>query len=259
MERQRSAIIELFVNGKRQCDIMISLNIPKERRKFVSSTIQRYLETGSVKDKSRSGRPITVTTTRIKKILRDIIRRNPRQSMSKLLSELKISRTSVHKIVKSSLGLSSYKRRKVHYLSTAIRQKLLLRSKKLLSRLAEHGYHNVLYSDEKLFTIEEASNSQNDRILSSTSSTINEELRYVRRVQRPLSVMIWGGVSGLGRTSLIFVPQGVKINSTEYNDRILEPVVKDLGASCLTRVDSCFNKMGSTPYSSYHSDLAIRK
>ena len=31
MERQRSAIIELFVNGKRQCDMMKLLNIPKER------------------------------------------------------------------------------------------------------------------------------------------------------------------------------------------------------------------------------------
>ncbi|KAI6648165.1 MhmaT1 transposase [Oopsacas minuta] len=260
MERQQSAIIELFVNGKRQCDIMRSLNIPKERRKFVTSTIQRYLETGSVKDKSRSGLPITVTTTRMKKIIRDRIRRNPRRSMRKLSSELKILRTSVHRIVKSSLGLSSYKRRNVHYLSTAIRQKRLLCSKKLFSRLAEYGYHNGLYSDEKLSTIEEVSNSQNDRILSSTSSTINEELCYVRRVQKPLSVMIWGGISCFGLTSLIFVPQGVKINSTEYQDRILEPVVKDLGTSMFNKNRFLFQQDGaSSPYSSYHSGLAIRK
>ena len=56
MERQRSAIIELFANGKRQCDIMKLLNIPKERRKFVYNTILRYRETGGVKDRCRSGR-----------------------------------------------------------------------------------------------------------------------------------------------------------------------------------------------------------
>ena len=139
MERQRSAIIELFANGKCQCDIMKLLNIPR-------------------------------------------IRRNPRRLMRKLSSQLKISRSSVHKIVKSTLGLFSYKRRKVHYLSAAIRQKRLLRSRMLLNRLAERGPRNVLYSDERLFTIQEVSDCQNDRILSPTSSVIPNELRFVKRV-----------------------------------------------------------------------------
>ncbi|KAI6659470.1 MhmaT1 transposase [Oopsacas minuta] len=91
----------------------------------------------------------------------------------------------------------------------------------------------------------EASNSLNDRILSSTSSTINEELRYVRRVQRPLSVMIWGGVFGFGRTQLIFVPQGVNVNSTECKDRILEPVEKDLGASIFNKNRCLFQQDGA--------------
>ena len=68
MERQRSAIIELFTNVKRQCDIMKLLNIPKERRKFVYNTILRYRETGGVKNRCKSGHPITVMTSRIKKI-----------------------------------------------------------------------------------------------------------------------------------------------------------------------------------------------
>ena len=245
MERQRSAIIELFVNGKRQCDIMKLLNIPKERRKFVYNTILRYRETGGVKDRCRSGLPITVTTSRMKKIIQDRIRRNPRRSMRKLSSQLKISRTSVHKIVKSTLGLFSYKRRKVLYLSAAIRQKRLLRSRMLLNRLAEHGPRNVLYSDEKLFTIQEVSNSQNDRILSPTSSAIPDELRFVKRVQKPLSVMVWAGVSGFGRTPLIFVPPGVKINSATYRDLILDPVVKDLGATMFNKNRFLFQQDGA--------------
>ena len=50
----------------------------------------------------------------------------------------------------------------------------------LLNRLAEHGPRNVLYSDEKLFTIQEVSNSQNNRILSPTSSAIPDGIRSLR-------------------------------------------------------------------------------
>ena len=39
--------------------------------------------------------------------------------------------------------------------------------------------------------------------------------------------MVWAGISAIGRTQLIFVPEGVKINSKTYQDLILEPVVRN--------------------------------
>ncbi|KAI6648137.1 hypothetical protein LOD99_11946 [Oopsacas minuta] len=89
-------------------------------------------------------------------------------------------------------------------------EKRLKRSKGLIDRFAIQGLDHVLFSDEKLFTIEEAYNQQNDRILSSTASTIPEEYRYVKRVQKPCSVMVWAGISSLGRTLIVFIPTGVK-------------------------------------------------
>ncbi|KAI6647063.1 hypothetical protein LOD99_8900 [Oopsacas minuta] len=59
--------------------------------------------------------------------------------------------------------------------------------------------------------------------------------------------MIWGGVSGFGRTPLIFVPHGVKFNSTEYKDRILGPVVKDMGASMFNKNRFLFQQDGAQP------------
>ena len=64
--------------------------IPQTRRKFIYRTIKRNNGTGSVKDRVRSGRPVSVTTVRMK---------NPRRSMRKMASELGISRFSVQKIV----------------------------------------------------------------------------------------------------------------------------------------------------------------
>ena len=70
MNRQRSAIVELFVNGNTPSEIMKTLGIHKERRMFVYRTIQRYKDTGDTSDRSRSGRPISVTTQRMKNIVR---------------------------------------------------------------------------------------------------------------------------------------------------------------------------------------------
>ncbi|KAI6659725.1 hypothetical protein LOD99_10694 [Oopsacas minuta] len=95
------------------------------------------------------------------------------------------------------------------------------RCKGLLERHANHGLETILFSDEKIFTIQEVTNSQNDRITSATRSSISEKYRYVSHIQRAQSVMVWA--------PLIFVPPGVKLNATTYRDLILEPVLQNLG------------------------------
>ena len=72
-------------------------------------------------------------------------------------------------------------------------RKRLRRSKELLKRHALHGLNSILFSDEKIFTIQEATNSQNDRIIASSTSSIEEKFRYVGRTQKPKSVMVWAG------------------------------------------------------------------
>ena len=140
-----------------------------------------------------------------------------------MASTIKTSHKFVQRIVRDHLGIKSFKRKNAHFLMEKIKEKRLVRSRGLLQRHAIHGIHNILFTDEKLFTIEESSNRQNDRIISHSSDTIPEEVRYVTRIQKPLSVMVWAGVSGIGRTLLVFVPQGAKINSISYREHILEP------------------------------------
>ena len=122
-------------------------------------------ETGTVEDKVRSGRPSSIITPRVKKAIREQIRRNPRRSMRKIALGMEISKRSVSRIVKNDLGMKSHKRKNVHFMTPQIRQKRTVRSKGLLERHAVYGADNILFSDEKLFTIEEALNSQNDRII----------------------------------------------------------------------------------------------
>ncbi|KAI6656176.1 hypothetical protein LOD99_1509 [Oopsacas minuta] len=250
MEHERSAIIELAKNGKTQKEILKLLNIPANRRKFVYRTIRRYNETGEVCDKARSGRPPSVTTPALQKLVRERIRRNPRRSMRKMAQELKVSESSVRKIVKVNLGMRSFRRKKVHFLSEQVKVKRLQRCKGQLRRHVNHDIKKIAFSDEKIFTIEEALNPQNDRIISHKSSTIDPDLKYVPRVQKPLSVMVWAGISAVGRTPLIFGPAGVKINSTTYRDLILEPIVKNLSQTMFNGGSFVFQQDGAPAHTS---------
>ena len=137
--------------------------------------------------------------------------------------ELKLGRESLRKLVRSDLGLKLRERRIEHHLTTAQKMQGLLR------RLAQIPDDKILFSDEKLFTIEESSDRQNDRILAYSSNSISNELRFIDRVQRPLSIMVWTGVSADSRTNLIFIPRGVRINTETYKEMILEAEIKDPG------------------------------
>ena len=68
MEKERAAIVELFLKGKTQSDIMKLLKIPETRRKLIFRTIKLFNETGSLLDRPRSGRPVSVSTVRMRKI-----------------------------------------------------------------------------------------------------------------------------------------------------------------------------------------------
>ncbi|KAI6655362.1 hypothetical protein LOD99_2197 [Oopsacas minuta] len=154
--------------------------------------------------------------------------------------------------------MRSFKRKRVHHITTLVKAKRASRSKGLLKRHAIHGLNSFLFSDEKLFTIEEATNPQNDRIISSSISSIPEELRYVSRIQKPLSVMVWAGISSIGRTPLIFVPAGVKIDTRTYRELILEPVIQDLSKTMFSGKPFVFQQDGAPAHTSNATQAWLR-
>jgi hypothetical protein len=83
----------------------------------------------------------------------------------------------------------------------------------------------VVFFDEKLITIEHAHNTQNDGVLTLNSAERNKRGRAVFRIQKPKSMMVWAGVTATGKLSLVFVKNGVKINSINCVDNIIGPVV----------------------------------
>ncbi|KAI6653979.1 hypothetical protein LOD99_3155 [Oopsacas minuta] len=71
--------------------------------------------------------------------------------------------------------------------------------------------------------------------------------------------MVWAGISAKGRTPLVFVPVGVKINSSTYQKLILEPVVKDLSKTMFNKEPFLFQQDGAPVHTSNISQNRLRE
>ena len=91
MDSDRCAVVKLFQAGYKPKEISKWLKMPRGKRMFVIRTIKRFQETGNVDDWARTGRPCSVVNPNLRKMVREQIRRNPRRSMRKMASVLKIS------------------------------------------------------------------------------------------------------------------------------------------------------------------------
>ncbi|CAD5227603.1 unnamed protein product [Bursaphelenchus xylophilus] len=185
------------------------LGVPKQT---VSKAVKRFRELGHDGDRPRKGRKRTVNTARNRKIIKQRAERNSLVSMRKVAKETGLARESVRRIAKEHLQLQPYKLRKGQLLTEKNKQVRLERCKNLIRR----------HADEKLFSIQQTYNPQNSRRWSSDRP---KEDAIVPRRQYPQSLMVWAGICASGKTPLIFVEKGVKINAKVYQKDILEKVV----------------------------------
>jgi inhibitor of nuclear factor kappa-B kinase subunit alpha len=225
----RQIIVRAFQRGERKVDIVRRFKPDGISRQYISYTIKRWQETGSAADRPRCGRPRTARTPPLVHKVRERFRRNRRRSVRKLAKKLDTPRTTVRRIVRDDIGLKPYKRQKVHGLSTAQKDKRLVRCKRLLRWSGNNRVNSIVFSDEKIFTVEEKLNKQNDRIYAAAIEDIPEEIRTVQRFQSPSSFMVWAAVSAKGKFPLVFVERGVKVNKSYYQREILEKIVKPAG------------------------------
>ena len=91
--------------------------------------------------------------------------------------------------------------------------------RKLLQDIAKGTLLNLVFTDEKKFDFQQTVNQKNNRVWASLSKT---EGRIITRCQNPQSVMVWAAVTATGRSLLLFVPTGMKLNSEQYISDILE-------------------------------------
>ena len=187
----------------------------------------KYLkETGLTLPMVRSTPNCKIRMPKLIKNTKEKIRRNPKRSIRKLASEARVSYGMMQNMLKIDLNLSPYKKTKVQLLSQAAKTKRLKRGKLLMEKLEDGMQPPVLWTDEKLFTVQAMHNHQNDQIYAVNKDDIplNERLMFQR--QKPASVVVWGWVTLTGeKTPLIFIEEGVKVNQHVYLKMLKEKLV----------------------------------
>ena len=128
---------------------------------------------------------------------------------------------------------------------TAAKTKKLQRTKLLLKKLRDGTQPPILWTDEKLFTVYDVHNHQNDRIGAANKQDIPLNSRLMFQRQKPASAIVWAGVASTGeKTFLFLIEEGVKVNQHVYLELLRDKLV--------LRVDTAFGESGIT----LHQDRA---
>jgi transposase len=219
MDAKREIIIKLFNQNFKPCQIFRKLKNLGVNLKLITRTIKRFKETGSFKIRPKFINKRTVRSKKMIKIVRERIRRNPAQSGNKLARSLNISRRSMGRILHNDLGLKAYKKQKISGLTTALKVARMEKCKHLLDW---HGGDEIIFSDEKIFLLQDSHNQQNDRVYGVTLQDIPRNKLEVERFQNASRVMVWGAISPRGTLPLLFIDSNVKINAACYLKEILQ-------------------------------------
>lgn len=212
-------------------DIFRTLRPLGVTRNFVYRTVKLFEDTGGIIDRPKSGRPREVRTPQAIKAVKMRINRKPLRKQKILSREMGISVCSISRIIKHDLGLQAYKRHTGHLLTVALKEQRKRKSKALRRQHAKNAHRRILFTDEKIFTVEESFNKQNDRVYALSSRHASELVPKVQRGHHPASVMVWWGVAYDGVTKLHFCEKGVKTSAKVYQTDVLEKVVKPLNTT----------------------------
>ena len=144
---------------------------------------------------------MTVLTPRVRDLVKKRVQRNSRLSLRKVAREVGVNRESVRQLVKCDLRLHPYEQKKRQLLTDADKAVRLRRCQMLLPRAAAGRFESILFMDEKVASVRQKYNPQNDRIWSAEAPGASA---VVGRRQGQESVMVWAGVCPTGKTPIMF-------------------------------------------------------
>ena len=226
--------------------------------------IKRIDETGKIDRQKGSGRPRSARTAANIQIVGDLIcSQEDRPCTSKSPREIEretgITRSSVRRIAKKDLNLKTFRRREVQLLSDGDIRKRFAACKQLKKRLTKRKLDRAWFSDEKMFTVQTPSNTQNDRVYANvrSKSDVSADRLLQGRKHFSQSVMVSVAVSKLGKTDLVFVQPGAKINSVYYCENVLEQgLLPDIRR--ISNNDFVFQQDGAPAHRSRHTVAYLR-
>ncbi|XP_065662814.1 uncharacterized protein LOC136085435 [Hydra vulgaris] len=144
--------------------------------------------------------------------------------------------------MKLDLGFKPYCKHKVHGLTANQKLARLKRCKTLLRQYGHCAVQNIIFSDEKLFVMEQSFNAKNNAVWSTSLKNIPQSLGTVQRYQNRSSVMVWAPVYSKEKLLLIFIERGTKINAVSYQESVLKAILQPEANLLYPNGDWCFQQ-----------------
>ncbi|UYV63812.1 WNT5B [Cordylochernes scorpioides] len=182
VKENRIAVIALHKVGQSPSSIFKLLQNLNITRQFVYRTIERFNKAGTINDLERSGRSHVQRIQAAIKAIRERIRGNPCSKQKILAKKMNLAPRTVSRIINEDLGLRAFKRRTGHLIAPALRYIRRVRSKMLLAWHDGRWHERILFTDEKIFTVEEKINRQNDRIYARSSLEVSLKSEDLKKV-----------------------------------------------------------------------------
>ena len=138
---------------------------------------------------------------------------DPTKAMRKVSKELKVDPKTIRNAVKKDLGLRSYTRTPRHLLTQSMKIRRLERCKKVLKYVKTCKDTVLVFSDEKIFTVDAVLNRRNDRYLAKSTA----DVQGTYRTKHPAQVMVFGVIGSDGKKMPpYFFKPGEKIGADVY-------------------------------------------
>lgn len=141
-----------------------------------------------------------------------------------MANRLNTSQQVISYQINKVLNKKLVKKPKCHALSPKTIEKRWRRSWPLYRRLRCQRWKKVITSDEALFHLSVTNGKTKCQY--KTRGENNSKLEVYPKVQFPIGVMVWLGISANGCTAVRFVKPGAKINSDYYINKVLKPFIR---------------------------------
>lgn len=202
---------------------------------FERHLVKRWYDRDSPDDDTRTGRPSKVTDSVRKQIearMKDVVGAGTRtcaRGLNAQFAAMSADRSLSHMTIQRFLSRTDWGSR-----SYRVREKQMMSQKNADDRLkfikmctesglCDPGHRgqvkraHIVYTDESLVELNPSVNRQNMRIRTANK----ENVPVYQKPKHGVSVMVAGGICGMGKTPLIVMEKGVRINAAYYQQHIL--------------------------------------
>lgn len=204
---------------------------------------KKFMETGTVLDKGRSGRPRT-SNENIDRV-RQSFSRSPTKSIRSDATQLQLPRSTVQKVLHKNLRLYAYKVQLLQALEPNDKPRRKEFAVNMLERISEDEtfLRRVCFSDEATFHVSGKLNKHNVRIWGSEHPHVTREI-----VRNSLKVNVWCGIM-CNRIIGPFFFKETSISANVYLDLLTEYVAPQLSDLQQTII---FQQDGAPPHWGLH-------